>query len=246
MQKISAGSFILNPPSSFTSFDHLVGALLENPRHIETECFGGLEVDRQLELDWCLDGKLARLVALEDAIDIGCRLPYLIERVTSVGQQAADLSEVTERIDGREAVASRQQGDLGAMAGREVIRHHDQTTIRLSGLCGNDRFEHGRIANRCHDRLHAEGLLASMVTPVTLPPGRLRLATRPIFTGSLPAVKTIGMVVVAALAASAEAVPPVAAITATLRRTSSAASTGSRLAWFSAHRYSIATLWPSL
>jgi hypothetical protein len=75
--------------------------------------------------------------------------------------------------------------------------------------------------------------LARMVTPVTLPPGRLRLATRPIFTGSVPAVNTIGIVVVAALAASAEAVPPVAAITAILRRTSSAASTGSRLAWFS-------------
>ena len=38
---------------------------------------------------------------------------------------------------------------------------------------------------------------------MTLPPGRLRLATRPALTGSPPTVKTIGMVVVAALAASA-------------------------------------------
>ena len=92
----------------------------------------------------------------------------------------------------------------------------------------------------------AASTLARKVTPVTLPPGRLRLATRPIATGSLPPVKTIGIVAVADLAASAAAVPPVATITATLRRTSSAASTGSRLGWFSAHRYSIATLWPSL
>src|SRR5262249_46258441 len=133
-RKFRRGSFHFAPPSPFTSFDHVVGALLENPRHVETECFGGLEVDHQLELDRCLAGKLARLLALEDAIDTGCCVPYLIERVTSVGQQAADLSEVTERIDGREAVASRQQGDLGAMAGREDIRHHDQTTIRLPGL----------------------------------------------------------------------------------------------------------------
>ena len=41
--------------------------------------------------------------------------------------------------------------------------------------------------------------------PVTLPPGRLRLATRPASTGSSPMLKTIGMVVVAALAASAAA-----------------------------------------
>src|SRR5262249_1897457 len=37
--------------------------------------------------------------------------------------------------------------------------------------------------------------------PVTLPPGRLRLATRPILTGSPPLTKTIGIVAVAALAA---------------------------------------------
>ena len=42
-----------------------------------------------------------------------------------------------------------------------------------------------------------------IVTPVTLPPGRFRLATRPDLTGSPPCVKTIGIVVVAALAASA-------------------------------------------
>ena len=47
-----------------------------------------------------------------------------------------------------------------------------------------------------------------MITPVTLPPGRFRLATRPSLTGSPPIVKTIGIVVVAALAASAAGVPP--------------------------------------
>src|SRR5262245_51151295 len=37
-----------------------------------------------------------------------------------------------------------------------------------------------------------------MVIPVTLPPGRLRLATRPTMTGLPPVTKTIGIVVVAA------------------------------------------------
>ena len=53
-------------------------------------------------------------------------------------------------------------------------------------------------------------------TPVTLPPGRLRLSTRPSLTGSPPTEKTIGTVVVAAFAASAEAGFPT--ITATGRR----------------------------
>ena len=54
----------------------------------------------------------------------------------------------------------------------------------------------------------------NVVTPVTLPPGRARLATRPSLTGSPPVAKTIGIVVVTALAASAEGVP-VTAITVT-------------------------------
>ena len=62
------------------------------------------------------------------------------------------------------------------------------------------------------------------LTPVTLPPGRLRLATRPVCTGSPPALKTTGMVVVADFAAAAAAVLPGVAMTATRRRTRSAAN----------------------
>ena len=59
-------------------------------------------------------------------------------------------------------------------------------------------------------------------------PGRARLATRPRLTGSSPTPKTIGIVVVADLAAKDEPPPPTAAITATRRRTKSVASAGSR------------------
>jgi len=60
--------------------------------------------------------------------------------------------------------------------------------------------------------------------PVTLPPGRLRLLTRPFLTGSNPVTNTIGTVVVAALAASVEGVFPT--IRATCRRTKSATRAG--------------------
>src|SRR5437762_13866679 len=56
-----------------------------------------------------------------------------------------------------------------------------------------------------------------MLTPVRLPPGRERLATRPSSTGSVPRTKAIGMVAVAAFAAWAEAGPPLVAIISTLR-----------------------------
>jgi hypothetical protein len=85
-------------------------------------------------------------------------------------------------------------------------------------------------------------MVPKKLTPVMFPPGRLRLATKPAPTGSPPNVKTIGIVVVAALAAKIELPPPVAAITATLRAIRSAASAGNRSCWFSAKRYSTATL----
>jgi hypothetical protein len=67
--------------------------------------------------------------------------------------------------------------------------------------------------------------------PVTLPPGRLKLATRPCLTGSTPVAKTIGMVEVAAFAACTAGSPPVAAMTATGRRTSSVAIAGNLSYW---------------
>src|SRR5262245_42517752 len=62
--------------------------------------------------------------------------------------------------------------------------------------------------------------------PVMLPPGRLRLATKPVLTGSNPVVKTMGIAAVAALTAGMAT--PFATITATGRRTNSAAIPGSR------------------
>ena len=69
--------------------------------------------------------------------------------------------------------------------------------------------------------------LSRNATPVALPSGRLKLLTRPIFTGSTELMKAIGIIFVAATAASA-ACAPIAVITDTLRFASSDASCGSR------------------
>src|SRR5262249_19086000 len=67
-------------------------------------------------------------------------------------------------------------------------------------------------SSRSKPRRFAASTLLRKVTPVTLPPGRLRLGTSPALTGSLPIAKTIGIVVVAALAQRADMVPRIVTI----------------------------------
>jgi hypothetical protein len=66
-----------------------------------------------------------------------------------------------------------------------------------------------------HSRRFPSIWLTKKFIPVALPPGRLRLATSPNLTGSSLLVNTIGIVAVACLAANADPMPPVAAMTLT-------------------------------
>src|SRR5579863_177065 len=83
------------------------------------------------------------------------------------------------------------------------------------------------------------------LSPVTLPPGRARLLTSPVPSGSPADVMTMGIVAVACLAASGASVPA-ATITSTLRRTNSAANSVRRSLRFSAYRYSMTMVLPSI
>ncbi len=90
------------------SLDHLVRSEQQRWRDRQTERLGGLDVDDQLKLYRRLDGKLVGRRPLEDAIGIGRRALKIIEQVIPVGQQPAQFSEITKRIDGRKTVASSQ------------------------------------------------------------------------------------------------------------------------------------------
>ena len=90
----------------------------------------------------------------------------------------------------------------------------DSEVVALEGLTSTaTRVAAGTISRRSSRRFAANSF-AKLLVPVTLPPGWARLATRPSLTGSSPTLKTMGIVVVAALAAAA-ALFPNAAITAT-------------------------------
>src|SRR6516165_9685476 len=83
----------------------------------------------------------------------------------------------------------------------------------------------GTISESSSTRLGASSATI-IVTPVRLPPGRAKLATRPRSTGSEPLMNTTGIVGVASFATLAEGIAS-AAITSTLRPTRSAANAGS-------------------
>ncbi len=80
--------------------------------------------------------------------------------------------------------------------------------------------------------------------PVMLPPGRARLVTNPLPTGSGSWVMTMGIVMVASLAARV-AVEPLVTIRPGLSRTSSAANWGRRPASPLAQRLSMTIFCPS-
>ena len=70
-------------------FDHLVGALLQQPRHVDAQRLGGLEIDHQLELDRELHRKLARSLAFENSVGVGSGASVVVGNVVSVRQQPA-------------------------------------------------------------------------------------------------------------------------------------------------------------
>ena len=80
---------------------------------------------------------------------------------------------------------------------------------------------------------------------MTLPPGRLRLATKLSLTGSLAVVNTMGIVAVAALAEIVDQRLPPVTKTATWTVDQITAIAGNCSSRPAAQRYSIVTFWPS-
>src|SRR6516165_11485567 len=126
---------------------------------------------------------------------------------------------------------------------RDVQRGLGADNIRRIKEYGNANSL-GTMSCKSRSRLPTTSLTKKLI-PVALPLGRARLATRPSPTGSSPTPKMIGIVAVAALAASTAGALPGMAITATCRRTKSARSAGRRSYRPSNQWYSTVTFWPS-
>src|SRR4029434_745727 len=152
-----------------------------------------------------------------------------VRKFCSVAHQAASFGIGAQGIDGWHGVARGQRGELYATIDEEVVGMDHKcvpvlalknsicrpmaaaaastsffrdSVVGFFGLTSTaKRVAVGNSSCKSPSRLATSSLLMEL-TPVMLPPGRLRLATRPSWTGSKPRLKTIGIVVVAALAAS--------------------------------------------
>ncbi len=57
---------------------------LSGGRHVDAESLRGLEIDHQLEPGRRLHRQVARFLTPEDAVDIRCRLPGLLDLIDAV------------------------------------------------------------------------------------------------------------------------------------------------------------------
>jgi len=103
--------------------DHLVCASEHRRRNCETKRLGRFEIDCQLVFGRRLHRQVARLLALEDAINIPSRASALVDHIGSDANQTAASNEVTERVHGRQLVASRERDDL--ITRRRRARRYD-------------------------------------------------------------------------------------------------------------------------
>src|SRR5205085_10511843 len=96
------------------SLDHLVGDGEQPWRKAQAECFGGVEVDHEIEFGRLHHRQVRGLRALQDATNIDTSQAMCIGNVRSIAHETADFGKLTQVIDGKQSVVSRQRNELYA------------------------------------------------------------------------------------------------------------------------------------
>src|SRR6516162_3145280 len=114
---------------STPSFDHLVGADEQRLRHGKAERLGGLEVHHKLVLGGRLHRQVSWFLALQNAIDVACRAPVLVDSIRSVGDQGAFRDAKAVGVDGGQLVLRGELCDQMTMNRRRCAPCYNQTAI---------------------------------------------------------------------------------------------------------------------
>src|SRR5262249_4862769 len=122
-------------------FDDLGGAQKYRWGYGKTEPLGGLAVQDHLKFCRELHREIARLLAAQNAIDIGGGATPVVYLVDSVGEQAPFSGKERLRIDLRYLVSGRCRYDRRAMRDHGCIRHGDKAACRLAPKGDDGRFD---------------------------------------------------------------------------------------------------------
>src|SRR5262249_49302732 len=107
------------------------------------------EVDDQIELSWRLHGKVGRLSAFENAVNIRRRLGKLLSEIASISYQTASLGEFAPKIHRRYAMAGRQQNDLFGICPVEGVGRQNEAAPLIARLPGDNAFDLILGTDRC-------------------------------------------------------------------------------------------------
>src|SRR5262245_20394390 len=121
MQKSSAGKFHFEPPSRFTSLDHLVGGNEQRLRHGNAEYSCGLVINDQLELARLHDRQVRRFGALDNATSIDTRLTVGVGNVGAIAHQSADFGKFSAGVDLGGRRVSKKKNELHTSTVEEAV-----------------------------------------------------------------------------------------------------------------------------
>src|SRR5262249_51900073 len=85
-----------------TSLNHLVGAGEHGGGEVEAKCLGSLEIEHRLVFGRRLNREFTRLLAPQNAIDVGSRPSPLINLIRPIGDQAAGRDEKAFPVNRRQ------------------------------------------------------------------------------------------------------------------------------------------------
>src|SRR5262249_22255541 len=119
-------------------FDDLVGGGEQRLRNIETERFGGFEIDHELEFGWLLDWKVRGLRSLKNFVNIAGGAPIQVTKICSVGQQTPSIHKHPQPVYRKQSSLARKLHNLASIIRGERIFDDDHRT-RVLPLGGDER-----------------------------------------------------------------------------------------------------------
>src|SRR6516225_1621289 len=104
--------------------DYLVSGHLQRQRQLHAECFGGLEINNQLNFCDLLHREIGWLFTIENATGIDTRLPPSVTNVRSIAHKTANCCVRGPGVHRWYGMAGRQRDDLIGMGKKETIAAH--------------------------------------------------------------------------------------------------------------------------